>query len=134
MVSGFLFFAGLLCATTTTTTLSSVTPAAPVFGQTVTLTATVSPASAPGSVSFMDKGVLVGTGTVNAGIAQATTLTLPAGPHSLVAVYGGYTDSGYSASQSAAMPYIVTAVWLRLRSGGKLYGFADAVFRRGGRL
>lgn len=49
----------------TTTALTSVTPAAPLFGQTVTLTAQVVPIGAPGAVSFMDGGVLVGVGTVN---------------------------------------------------------------------
>jgi hypothetical protein len=95
----------------TTTTLTSVTPAAPLFGQTVTLTATVSPASASGFVSFMDKGALVASAKLNAsGIAQATTLTLPAGPHALIAVYGGSTGPGYASSQSTALPYIVSAI------------------------
>ena len=44
------------------------------------------------------------------GIAQANTLTLSAGPHPLVAAYGRNASAGYSASQSAALPYIVTAV------------------------
>jgi FG-GAP-like repeat/Bacterial Ig-like domain (group 3) len=112
IATGILLFSGLLSASiTTTTTLTSVTPAAPVFGQAVTMTATVSPATAPGFISFMDRGVLVGSAKLNAsGIAQATTLTLSSGPHALVAVYGGNTSGGYSPSQSAALPYIVTAV------------------------
>jgi Bacterial Ig-like domain (group 3) len=83
------WFGGMIHAqTATTTTLTSVTPAAPQFGQTVTLTAQVVPIAAPGMVSFMDGGVLVGVGTVNAsGIAQATTLTLSAGQHFLVAYF-----------------------------------------------
>jgi hypothetical protein len=82
IASGFLSFSALLSASiTTTTTLTSATPAAPVLGQTVTLIATVSPATAPGFVAFMDGGMLVGTGKVNAsGIAQATTLALSAYP------------------------------------------------------
>jgi Bacterial Ig-like domain (group 3)/FG-GAP repeat len=87
-----------------------VTPAAPVLGQTVTLIITISPATAPGFVAFMDGGTLVGTGKVSAsGIAQATTLALSAGQHSLVAVYGGNTGGGYLASHSVALPYILTA-------------------------
>ena len=54
-------------------------PAAPTFGQTVTLTAQVTPSTAAGSVSFMDQGVLIGTGTVSlSGVAQAATLTFAA--------------------------------------------------------
>src|SRR5579871_869889 len=103
----------------TTTALTSVTPGAPSFGQAVTLTATVTPALAPGAVAFMDRGVLVGVGALNAGgVAQMTTLTLASGLHSLQAIYGG-GSGGYQASQSAALPYIVTAV-----SGA---GFATAV-------
>jgi hypothetical protein len=112
----FFFFgcflpSGLLkAATGTITTLASVAPAAPAFGQTVTLTATVSPALAPGAVSFMDGGVLVGSGTLDTnGVARATTLTLPAGIHSLRAVYGGGGSGAYAPSQSGALGYIVTA-------------------------
>jgi len=121
IASGVLFFSALLsAATVTTTTLTSVTPPAPEFGQTVTMVATVTPATAAGFVSFMDGGVMVGTGKLNtSGIAQATTLTLPSGPHFLIAVYGGNTGGGYLPSKSAALYYIVTPV-----SGD---GFAAAV-------
>ncbi len=86
----------------TTITLSSASPVAPRFGQVVTLTAQVTPAAA-GTVSFMDGGVLVGVGMLNSnGVAQATTLSLPAGVHSLRAVY--------ESTQSTVVPYVVTAV------------------------
>ena len=106
---GFLLAWGILDAQiVTTTALASVTPAAPLFGQAVTLTAQVIPATAPGTVAFMDGGVLVGVGTLNTGgIAQMTTITLPSGTHLLRAVYGGGTG-GYLASQSAAQSYVVT--------------------------
>jgi hypothetical protein len=98
----------------TTTTLTSITPTAPVFGQVVTITAQVTPALAPGSVSFMDGGVLVGVRALNAsGVAQMTTVTLPAGPHAIRVVYGGNgggIKGGYLASQSPVVPYVVTAV------------------------
>jgi hypothetical protein len=124
--SGVVLFSALLNASiTTTTTLTSVMPAAPVFGQTVTLIATVSPTTAPGFVSFVDRGVLVGTGAVNgSGVAQSATLTLSAGPHSLVAIYGGNTSGGYLASQSAPRSYVVTS------APGT--GFAAAVNYAGG--
>ncbi len=105
----WLMLGGILRAeTATTTTLTSLAPDAPVFGEVVTLTAHVSPASA-GTVSFMDGGILVGVGTLNAsGIAQTKTITLPTGTHSIRAVYGG--KGGYLASHSAAQTYVVTAV------------------------
>src|SRR5579862_1673314 len=106
----WLILGGILRAqTATTTTLTSITPSTPLFGEVVTLTAHVSPASAPGTVSFMDGGILVGVGTLNAsGIAQTKTITLPTGTHSIRAVYGG--KGGYLASHSAAQTYVVTAV------------------------
>ena len=108
-LSGYSLLCGVLGAQiATTSALIGVTPASPLFGQVVTLVAQVTPA-APGTVSFMDGGILIGAGTLNgSGAAQVTTITLAAGQHSLRAVYGGST--GYSSSQSAAMPYTVTAV------------------------
>jgi len=95
----------------TTTTLTSVTPAAPLFSQEVTLTATVSPALATGAVSFLDGGVLVGVRPLNSnGVAQITTVTQPAGSHSLRAIYAGNVSAGYLSSRSAAMAYMITAV------------------------
>jgi hypothetical protein len=95
--------------TATTVSLTSVTPGEPIFGQTVTFTAQVIPSTASGSVSFLDQGTLVGTANVNSsGVAQSTTLTLSAGKHSLRAVYGG--SPKYEASQSAVLPYVVTAL------------------------
>ncbi len=105
--------------TATTTTLSSVTPAAPQFGRTVTLTATVSPALASGTISFLDGGTLVASSKLNgtSGVAQATTVALTPGAHSLRAVYGG--NISYQPSQSAVTPFVVTPV-----AGA---GFANAV-------
>ena len=100
---------GLLGQTSTTTTLASITPVSPVFGQTVTLTATVSPAFSAGSVAFMDGVQLVGTGNLNAGVARATTVTLSAGAHLLRAVYGG-SGGTILPSQSTTVGYSVTAV------------------------
>jgi hypothetical protein len=108
--TGILLFGVLMnAATPTTTTLTSVTPATPKFGQTVTLTATVTPATT-GFVAFMDQGELVGSAKVNAttGVAQATTVTLFPGRHTLVAVYGGNTS--FSASTSTTLTYIVAAI------------------------
>jgi hypothetical protein len=94
----------------TTTTLCAL-PATSQFGQPVTLLATISPKVTSGSVSFRDQGMLVGSANVDAnGTAQATTLTLPAGKHTLVAVYGGDPGGSYSPSQSQPVRYIVAAV------------------------
>src|SRR5262249_25123384 len=85
----------LNAAPTTTTLASSANPS--VSGQSVTFTATVSPAGATsptGTVQFFDSSTLLGTGplsTASATTATATftTTTLAVGTHSITAVYGG---------------------------------------------
>ena len=103
-----MFCGSIRAQTATTTTLMDISPAAPQFGQVVTLTATVTPSAATGSVSFMDGGALVGVGKLTTGgIAELKTLMLSAGNHLLRAVYGG---SGTSLpSQSATQSYAVAA-------------------------
>jgi streptogramin lyase len=65
------------------------------FGQSVNLTATVTPSSATGTVTFYDGITSIGSGPVNSGIATLTTTTLAVASHSLTAVYAGDTfDTG----------------------------------------
>jgi hypothetical protein len=85
-----------LALTATTTSLAN-SPNPAVFGQNVTLTASVSPASATGTVMFYDNSAFLGTGVVNSGTATYTT-GLPVGQHSLVAYYSG--DKTYASSYS----------------------------------
>ena len=122
LAAGFLLPFGLLRAqTATTTVLIDITPPAARFGQVVTLAAQVAPASAPGTVSFLDGGVLVGSGSLNSsGIATMSTIALPAGGHAIRAVYGG--ASGYQPSQSPASNYSVAAVPGRGFSTQTLFG------------
>ncbi|MFD5114381.1 beta strand repeat-containing protein, partial [Streptomyces sp. NPDC058391] len=83
--------------TVTAANSSTVLTSAPdpsVFGQTKTLTATVTavpPASGTptGTVSFFDGATLLGTSTLVGGVATLTTSTLSVGVHSLTAVYSG---------------------------------------------
>jgi len=89
----------------TTTKLTKNTTAPIVFGQSVTLTATLAPVSPgagtpTGTVTFEDNGASIGTGTLSDGLATLTTTTLPAGTNSLTAVYGGDPDFTTSTSGS----------------------------------
>jgi hypothetical protein len=88
---------------TTTTLTSSVNPS--YFGQSVTFTATVAlvgGASAPvatGTVTFLDNGTAIGTGTLNgAGVATFTTSTLAVGRHNMTASASGDVLTGPSSS------------------------------------
>src|SRR5207237_5612068 len=66
------------------------------FGQSVALTATVSPSTATGTVTFKDGSTSLGTGTLSNGTATLTLSTLAMGPHSLTAVYGGEANEAAS--------------------------------------
>ena len=84
---------------TTTALSSSLNPSTP--GQLVTFTATVSPSTATGTVTFNDGATTLGTGTLSSGRATFSTSTLAAGSHSISASYGGSTS--YNASTSAIL-------------------------------
>jgi hypothetical protein len=91
-------------ANTTTTLVASANPG--LTGQSITLTATVaavSPAAGlpTGTVVFSSGAVVLGTGMLTNGQAQISTSTLPLGPSSITANYGG--DASNSASTSAVL-------------------------------
>jgi len=67
------------------TLTSDLNPSA--FGQIVTFTATVTPASATGSVALLDGGVQIGQSPLLAGVAAFVTSALSLGSHTLTAIY-----------------------------------------------
>ncbi|OLP72232.1 hypothetical protein BJM39_30325 [Salmonella enterica subsp. enterica serovar Javiana] len=75
------------------------------YGYRPTLTATVNPSLATGTVTFMDGSKKLGTATVKSGKATFTAPVLARGTHSLKAVYGGSTV--YLSSTSAALSVVV---------------------------
>ena len=94
----------------TTTTTVSFSPTLPVYGQVVTLTATITPgatgaASPTGTVDFFNGSTLIGTGTVTNGVATLNTTALPVGTTDVTAQYLG--DSNYSGSTSAADAFAI---------------------------
>ena len=88
-------------ATTTTTLISSANPS--VYGQSLTLSATVTPSTATGTVNFMDGATTVCNGSLFSSNSTATAncdvTTLTAGSHSITAVYAGDTNDLGSTSQ-----------------------------------
>jgi hypothetical protein len=68
------------------------------LGDTVTFTATLSPVSATGTVSFVDGATQLGSVAVASGAATFTTASLKAGTHSVTAKYSGNKDFASSAS------------------------------------
>jgi hypothetical protein len=103
------FSQSILSLPPTTTTLSSSSNPA-LFGQSVTLTATVVPTppgsgTPTGTVSFQDGATVLGTGALANGQATLSIATLANGGHTLVASYQG--DANFSASTSAPLTQTV---------------------------
>jgi hypothetical protein len=88
---------------TTTTVTAAPNPADP--SQHVTLTATVSPGAATGSVTFQIDGSPVGTVALSGGQATLTTSPLTPGVHQIVASYAG--SATFAASTSTPLTLTV---------------------------
>ena len=84
----------------TTTTISS-TPNPALFGQSVAVTATVSPSTALGKVSFYNRATFLGVAPLVNGTATLASTTLASGLRSLTAFYSG--DVNDLASSSAIL-------------------------------
>ncbi len=111
LVLGLAALAVGLHASTSAITLQSSAPSA-TLGQSVTLTASVTPTTATGKVTFYDGVGILGISTLAGGHASLTTVLLLVGAHSLRAYYAG--DTNNSASTSATVSQTVTA---NLQSG-----------------
>lgn len=97
---------------TTTSLVSSLNPAA--VGRPVSFTASVSPATASGTVTFMDGTATLGTASLSGGKASLTAASLGIGSHPITAVYAG--DADHAGSTSAVLIQVVqkdsSAAWL----------------------
>ncbi|HYW43731.1 MAG TPA: Ig-like domain-containing protein, partial [Bryobacteraceae bacterium] len=89
----------------TTATALAAAPNPSVAGQSVTLTATVTPGNPTGTVSFFDGANLLGSGALSNGVATVATSSLTAANHSLTASYGG--DANNAPSTSPAVTQLV---------------------------
>jgi sugar lactone lactonase YvrE len=111
---------------------SSLNPS--IYGNPVTFTATV-PSSATqaatGTVSFLDNGAQIGTGTLagNPGVATFTTSLLMVGTHSISASYAG--DSYNGASTSPAVSQTVnqtqTSTMVSIATSPGIAGLPDTI-------
>jgi uncharacterized protein (TIGR03437 family) len=93
-------------AATTTTLGSAANPTA--SGQSVTLTASVSPSAATGGLTFMDGPSTLGSATLSGGTATLTISNLSIGTHTLTAVYSG--DNNFTTSTSATLTKTVNGI------------------------
>ncbi len=88
-----------------TSTLLTSSPNPSVHGQSVLLTATVTPAKTGGSVTFYQGATVIGTSTLSEGTATLSISTLSVGDHLLTAKYAG--NSGYSPSEAPVVTQVV---------------------------
>jgi len=97
---------------TTTTLVSADNPS--VAQQPVTLQADVS-VNAPGTgtptgtVSFLDGGTLIGTATLDGGVATFVTSSLSAGSHDITANYSSDNEEAFTQSTSNTLTQVVNA-------------------------
>ena len=85
-----------------------VTPSSPqTFGTPLSLSATVTPSTAVGTVQFLDGTVVVGSGSVSGGAASAAISDLSAGSHQLSAKFVPTNPADFGTSQSSAAGYTI---------------------------
>jgi uncharacterized protein YjdB len=84
------------------------------LGQSLTLTASLSPTSATGSITFKDGATVLGTGPLANGTASLSTSALTIGAHSITAIYAGdtNTNSATSSAQSVTITQSTSALTL----------------------
>jgi hypothetical protein len=90
----------------------TVAPKSSTFGRPVTLTASVTPVSASGVVTFYDGAVMLGSALLAGGVANLTTTLLPVGTTSVRANYnGGGTYPPVSALAAASVAAVPATSW-----------------------
>lgn len=98
-----------VAAPSTSTTLA-VTPAGTAAqGAEVTLAASVAPAGAAGSITFMDGATSIGVVPLTGGTATLKKRDLAPGPHSFTASFAPSVPDAFAPSASAAATYSVMA-------------------------
>jgi hypothetical protein len=85
-----------------TATVLTTTPNPSNAGQNVTLTASVSPATATGRVIFYDGSTAIASHALSGGAAVFNTTALASGTHSLTAVYNGDANDAPSTSPTVS--------------------------------
>lgn len=77
-------------------------------GTSVTFTATVSPASATGTVTFTRDGATLGSASVSGGKATYTMTSATAGTYQIAATFAPADTKAYAQASSAAITYLIT--------------------------
>jgi hypothetical protein len=117
-----------VAAAKTSTTLKS-SASSTIYGQSVTLTATVTnsqtTASPTGTVTFKDGTTVVGTATVSNGVATLVLSSLTAGRHPLTAVFSDPNGNFVSSTSSSVFVTVTaakTSATLQSSASSTIYG------------
>ena len=130
-----LFLLSTAVASAATLSLStSGTPSS--FGQSVFLTATVSPLDATGTVYFYDGPNVLGSAPINSGIAHLSTKLLPTGVRPILArdIGNSPTASLTQTVNAASANNFVSAATLTVANSAQSSGVATADFNNDGKL
>jgi hypothetical protein len=107
-------------------TLSSgVNPS--TYGSSLTLTATVSPTAATGTVTFTDGSTVLGTASLASGVAVLKTASLSVGVHTLIAVYKGDANTLPATSDKLAQTVKKSVTGIKLTSSPNPSVFGNSV-------
>ena len=102
----------------TTTTTLTINPNPTPTGQSVTMSVTVTSASGTptGTVSFLNNGAVIGSATLNGGVATYTASSLPAGTYPITAQYAGTSALNPSTSNTVQWTIEASGVTLSLNT------------------
>jgi hypothetical protein len=92
----------------TSTTLDFAPSSPQPEGTVVTLTASVTPSDAAGTVEFLDGSTSLGSAPVTAGSASQTVSDLAVGTHQLKAVFTPDDETAFAGSESVVRPYVIS--------------------------
>ena len=101
-------------ATSGTNLASSANPS--TYGETITLTALVSPSTATGTVTFQYGAIVLGSSVLIGGKATVATAALTVGPHSLTANHGGDANDLTSTSPTLTQTVVKAPTATKLTS------------------
>ena len=120
----------LTIVTASTTTALATSAASTHYGDSVTLTATIAPSGATGTVTFSNGASVLGTGTVSGGVATFTTTALLVGTYTITATYSGDANFGGSTSNSVTVTVAVAtgALTVAVNNTSRLTGEGNPVF------
>jgi hypothetical protein len=110
--------------TTSSSTTLTASPTTATVGSDVTLTATVSPSAATGTVTFYSNSTSIGSADLDSGSATTTYSPTSAGTDSLAASYSG--DDTYESSTSNSVSLTVSAAASSSRTGAGSRAVASA--------